>query len=101
LNVLRRVLNKDLFEAESKKIFDKKFKNAELKELFEITCRIRYFDNDTKQENDLVSRLERIINYDFDKNYKNLIAENLYILNKNEEALNFLDRYIDKSKITE
>ncbi|OUD29056.1 hypothetical protein, partial [Flavobacterium sp. FPG59] len=71
----------------------------ELKDLFEITIRVRYL----KENNNIISeRLEVLMNYnDFDINWKNLIAENLNSIGRRHEAIQYLEGYVNKSIVSE
>ena len=100
-NVFRRELTIEDFKSQIEKVKSKKFANDDLKELYDITCNIRYFEPEKEKDEELYSRLLPLLNSDkLDRNYKNLIAENLDNLDKNQEAIDFLSKYIDKSVVS-
>lgn len=100
-NIFKRELTVEDFQNQIEKVRYKKFTNDDLKELYDITCNVRYFEPDNEKDEKLYSRLVPLLKSDkLDRSYKNLIAENLDNLDKNEEAIDFLSKYIDKSQVS-
>ncbi|POR24031.1 hypothetical protein BWK58_09075 [Flavobacterium columnare] len=99
LNILFNKVDDNILSQQLTEILEKEFKNNELKDLFEITIRVRYL----KENNDIISeRLEALINYNhFDINWKNLIAENLNSIGRRKEAIQYLEGYVNKSIVSE
>ena len=99
-NTLSRSTNKEEFNEISKKVFSKDFKSDELKSLLEITCSIRYYgDFDVDYAHSTLENLSQVSN--LDHSYKDLIAENLHNLGKTDEAIKFMQTYVDKNKVSE
>nr|WP_315174292.1 hypothetical protein [uncultured Flavobacterium sp.] len=99
LNILFKKVDDNILSQQLTEILEKKFKSSELKDLFEITIRVRYL----KENNNIISeRLEVLMNYnDFDINWKNLIAENLNSIGRRNEAIQYLEGYVNKSIVSE
>ncbi|HHC78382.1 MAG TPA: hypothetical protein ENK46_00760 [Flavobacteriia bacterium] len=98
-NVFKRILTKEEFDTYVKKVISKKFINNDFKSLFEVTCRIRYTD-DYNGEDLYIKLIPLMESDDFDINCKNLIAENLDNLDRIEDAIVFVRKYLDKSIIS-
>lgn len=99
LNILFKKVDDNILSQQLTEILEKEFKSSELKDLFEITIRVRYL----KENNNIISeRLEVLMNYnDFDINWKNLIAENLNSIGRRNEAIQYLEGYVNKSIVSE
>lgn len=99
LNILFNKVDDNILSQQLTEILEKEFKSSELKDLFEITIRVRYL----KENNNIISeRLEVLMNNnDFDINWKNLIAENLNSIGRRNDAIQFLEKYVDKSIVSE
>lgn len=99
LNILLNKVDDNILSQQLTEILNKKFKSNELKDLLEITIRVRYLK---ENDNVIFERLKVLIDYrDFDINWKNLIAENLNSIGRRNEAIQFLEQYVDKSIVSE
>ncbi|MCV9926170.1 hypothetical protein OIU83_00785 [Flavobacterium sp. LS1R49] len=91
--------DKELYNRELEKVLKKDFSFDELKVFFEILIKVIYI-----KEYDSEEIYERIIQIKdcnlFDANCKNVIANNLDLIGKVKEAINYMETYIDKSKIS-
>jgi hypothetical protein len=99
LNILFKKVDDNILSQQLINILEKEFKSSELKDLCEITIRVRYL----KENDNIISeRLEVLMNYkDFDINWKNLIAENLNSIGRRNEAIHFLEGYVNKLIVSE
>lgn len=100
LNILFNKVDKQILIRQLDKIRQKKFKTNELKELLEITIKVRYLKEfDLMETYSVLNSLKGFAG--FDLNWKNLIAENLNAIGKRNDAIEFLETYINKSVISE
>ncbi|WP_309609181.1 hypothetical protein [Flavobacterium sp.] len=100
LNILYKKVDEQILINQLEKIRKKEFKNQEIRELLEITIKVRYLKS--FDEIEIYSSLCRLKKFNkFDINWKNLIAENLNSIGKRNDAIDFLETYIDKSFISE
>lgn len=99
LNILFKRVDKNVLSEQLIKILEKEFKSRELKDLFELTIRVRYLK---ENDNVISERLKALMIYkDFDINWKNLIVENLNSIGRRNEAIQFLEQYVNKSDVSE
>lgn len=88
------------FTIQLNKVLEKTFIIDDLKELLKTSIALR--DNKDYNHELILTSLNAIKDNNlFDKNCKNLIAENLHRLGKPLDALNYMDTYIDKSFVSE
>lgn len=100
LKILYRKVDEEILKRQLTKILLKEFKSFEIKELLEIAIRVRYLDE--FDQNEMYSRLCILTNYDkYDVNWKNLLAESLKTVGRRNEAIEYLDSYVDKKNISE
>ena len=97
--VQSRNYDKELYTRELEKVLKKDFSFDELKVFFEILIKLRYI-----KEYDNEEIYEQIIHIKdcelFDVNCKVLIASNLDLIGKVKGAINYMEAFIDKSKIS-
>lgn len=100
VHILYQKVDNKVLRDQLVKILNKNFKSEELKKLLELTISIRYikeFDVDTA-----FSVLSSLKEYtEFDINWKSLITEDLNAIGKRNDAIEFLESYLDKSQISE
>ncbi|MBC74230.1 MAG: hypothetical protein CMH47_18575 [Muricauda sp.] len=103
LNAFLNPISSFTSEQEFKKILDsvfkKNFKSEDLKNLFQITCEIRYTKDINEHELfDKLTKLSKV--KELDQNYKDLLAENFQNIGRTEEAVKFIGTYLDKTKVS-
>ena len=99
-NVRNKNYNKELYNKELEKVLKKDFSYEELKVFFEILIKLKYIKEYNSEE-----IYEQIIHIKDCKllnvNCKNIIANSLDLIGKVKEAINYMESYIDKSKISD
>ncbi|MGB7498824.1 MAG: hypothetical protein WA897_02920 [Moheibacter sp.] len=92
--------DKEIFENQLNKVLKKSYRFDELKILLEIIIKIRYIERYNAE--DILSGINEIKDkIQLDINCKNLIADNLDFIGKTNEAIQYMDSYIDKTEISE
>lgn len=99
-NIQQQIGNKKSYQKQLDKVLEKTFSLNELKFLLKVIIELRYINQYETEE--IFSILNSIKdNTLLDINCKNLIADNLDFIGKTNEALKFMDSYVDKSKVSE
>lgn len=99
-NIQQHIGGKNEYKKQLEKVLEKSFSLNELKLLLKVTIELRYIKE--YDVNQTLSTLNSIKDNTFlDINSKNLIADNLALIGKTNDALKFMDTYIDKSTISE
>ncbi|WP_432672684.1 hypothetical protein [Flavobacterium sp. SM2513] len=100
LNILFNKVDKQILINQLDKIRKKEFKSTQIKELLEITIEVRYLKEfDLIETYSVLNSLREFAG--FDLNWKNLIAENLNTIGRRNDAIEFLETYVDKSVVSE
>lgn len=99
-NIQQHVGNKNQYKKHLEKVLEKSFILNELKLLLKVTIELRYIEEfDVDEIFSILNSIKE--NTLLDIHCKNLIADNLVFIDKTNDALKFMDTYIDKSIISE
>ncbi|WP_427874724.1 hypothetical protein [Flavobacterium sp. MMS24-S5] len=91
--------DKELYNRELEKVLKKDFSFDELKVFFEILIKIRYIKEYDSEK--IYEQIIQIKDYElFDVNCKVLIANSLNLIGKVKEAINYMETFIEKSKVS-
>lgn len=98
-NIQKKYADLDLFNRENEEMLKKNYAFPELRELVEVTLKVNFLDD---KGEDVKNQLRKISINSFSLiGCKTLIARNFESIGLRKEAINCLEKFVDKTKISE